>query len=175
MSASTHFIFERTTILKAMKKLLSLILIAVFIVSCSENPVNSPSGGNPPVSGDSLIFSVDSIVFRSINNSNFRKTYKLSPADSLKIQFTGLTNIDSSNATLGVGLYLGDSVWNVAAYYIWGTYSQIEFNNIHTIRTPSHWYPRLYLHILTSIQNSQPAGEKFIILKNVKIYKVRPQ
>lgn len=95
-------------------KNLYLLLIALLIVSCSENPVNTPV--NPPVvPKDSLMFGFDSLS--TIPNPDVDTSYSFTDSGKFKVSFTLLTNyptLDSTNniyASLNISGNGSSSIW----------------------------------------------------------------
>ncbi len=145
------------------------------IISCSDNSVNPPTNGGPPAINDSLIFQKDSLVLRSTGVSSLETFFRTSYQDSVRIEFTGLTNIDSSKALFTVPISCTPVTFIVYPnfYSVFYTNSTTEFNNTHNIIYPGTYSIQFCTIFNISIDNSFTSETKYIILKNVKIYRIR--
>jgi hypothetical protein len=159
------------------------LILVLFILSgaegCSNNPIN-PSNGDPqPVNNDSLIFQKDSLVLRSSGIDSLRFYCLLPSVDSCRIEFTGLTNIDSTKGVFSVSSYAtNDSILKppyLNLWFIFESYGITDFNRSHNYYYPCHYFEPLYTLLYLAIRNPLSNESKYIILKNIKIYKVKPQ
>lgn len=154
--------------------LLPAFALAALLISCKGDTGTGPSTGGPQQTNDSLIFQKDSIVLRSNTNDSLHVFYRLDYQDSLKFEFEGLTNIDSSKANMSVGVFVySDTVFNPLAYFLYGTYSPSDLNRTHSYHLGGYYNP-LVPHFFLKIRNSYSIEMKYIILKNIKVYKVKP-
>ena len=144
-------------------KYLPFIFLILYI-GCTDNPVN-PTNGNPPLSGDSLMVSIDSIgisISQIINNprgETFDIVLDTSIVKKLKFTFTLETNFDSISGLQGVRGR--DSFINLNGY--------TACNKSYTIfYVPPH--NNIWVDI--DIYRTFNPAYKYIFAKNVKVYRV---
>jgi hypothetical protein len=145
------------------------------LISCSDNSVNPPNNGGPPATNDSLIFQKDSLVLRSTGVSLLETFFRTSYQDSVRIEFTGLTNIDSSKALFTVSILCTPDTFVVIGnfYSVYETGSASELNKNHNIIYPGTYSNQFCTIFYISINNSFNTEPKYIILKNMKIYRIK--
>jgi len=153
-------------------------IYCLLFASCSDNPVN-PTNGNPPQTNDSLMLEKDSLVLRSTGIDSLHFHCLLPSVDSCRIEFTGLTNIDSTKGIFSVaGMSTNDSILHPPYIYLWAVFWSVgitDFNRYHNYYYPRNGFNPLYTLVYLAIKNSYCTESKYIILKNIKIYKVKSQ
>ena len=146
------------------------------LISCSDNSVNPPNNGGPPATNDSLLFSKDSLVLRSTDTSSLHFHCLGIPSfDTCRIEFTGLTNIDSAKGLFEVWCYTADDSVNIIGhsyYLVFWSFGITDFNRLHSHGSPASFNP-FYVQFGLKINTSFTNESKYIILKNIKIYRVK--
>ncbi len=156
-----------------------VLIITVLLISCRSDTTTNPSGGNPQTN-DSLMFEKDSLVLRStgIDSLHFY-CLGIPSVDSCRIEFTGLTNIDSTKGIFSVtGMVTNDSILHppyINVYAFFWSLGITDFNRFHNYYFPGHYFNPIYTLIYLAISNSYSTESKYIILKNIRIYKVKSQ
>ena len=152
-------------------KYLPFIFLILYI-GCSDNPVN-PTNGNPPLSGDSLMWSLDSLVvyrnYFSLETIYAADGYTVDASiQKIKFTFTGETNFDSSKGIQQIAIYLA---WQSFNLYEFNGKTAINKNHSITL-VPQNSQNYFNYTFYTKIFHSYDNTYKYLKLKNVKIYKI---
>ena len=145
------------------------------LISCSDNSVNPPNTGNPPQTNDSLLFQKDSLVLRSTGVDSLHFYCLGIPSfDTCRIEFTGLTNIDSSKGLFEAwSIATNDSVFHsgLSYYLVFWSFGSKDLNRFHKHGVISGFNP-FYILLDLKIKTAFNGEPKYIILKNIKFFKV---
>ncbi len=150
---------------KTMKNLFILFIISIFLYSCGNNPVttNNP----PPVTNDSLIYSLDSLrcdntSLHDTTNGIYSK-YIFATIDSVpKIRITFDLTTNDTNAIVYVAIkqdstnYYADTSY--FAHIVNGSYNFI-WNITHTL-------------YLAALQITDISINNYAVIRKLKIYKI---
>lgn len=142
------------------------ILSLLFLFACgSDNPVDN--GSNPPVSNDSLVFSV--VNLQAIGSIAIDTTVSIHNTndDSLKMSFTLSTNcIQANNPSFTV-----NAIDTSGNYFLVATYNELNsLNKSYTLNfapTPLDYSVRIRMKM------ESPQPDKYIKLTDFKVFKAR--
>lgn len=135
------------------------ILSLLFLFACgSDNPVNN--GSNPPVSNDSLVFSMDSLALycNGLNTNDTTLFNIFSMNDSIKVSLTAETNCTSQDTGF-VAVAVGNISTSVSNFELPNTF------NFYGV------FPSVSSGVAFSLY-LKTTSMRFIRIKNVKLYKV---
>lgn len=154
----------RKRFIAVLAALFAVFIIAGLFAACGND--DNVTGGNPPPSGDSLIFTLDSFAIRSSNpgalTGSLYDTAQVN-FDSLKITFEMENNLPNDSTLIGVFMY------DVGTYFI-------EIPKPHNSAYTLYWKQRnnfnlvfmLYLRFVNPDNNA-----RYLKVKNFKIYKLK--
>jgi len=145
-----------------------IIVVAIALIAgCGDS--DTPTGGNPPVvSGDSLLFSLDSF---GIVTPPFTKdtSIVISNTAKIKIIFTAETNADSINGWSLFTVTAIDTILNQTVYD--STYNHtLNMNNAFDLRINNIMNATAITFRIQCLRNAPHIF--FMKLKNIKVFKI---